>query len=107
MLLNATIYTTKTEQPENWNVRWNSSYRPVIWGCEVKEDANGKYVYSVTISENSISNTNAKGGITGPERSGYTFKGWATVENGAVVYSADKIAEAPKGTVLYAVWIAD
>ena len=46
----------------------------------------------------------AIGGITGPQRSGYTFLGWATSEVGNVVYNAADIASVANGTTLYAVW---
>ena len=29
-----TIYAQAEEKPENWKIYWNSSNRPIIWGCE-------------------------------------------------------------------------
>ena len=54
--------------------------------------------------ENNVTNAPATGGISAPERSGYTFLGWATSEGGSVVYTAADIASVANGTTLYAVW---
>ena len=81
---------------------WNSSWRPVIYGCTLSADKS--YVVSVVKQENNITNAPATGGISAPERSGYTFLGWATSEGGSVVYAAADIASAANGTTLYAVW---
>ena len=35
---------------------------------------------------------------------GFTFRGWATEEDGEVVYSAAEVASAPDGTTLYSIW---
>ena len=89
--------------PPYWNERWNSSYRPVLWGCVLSEDLS--YVVSYTASANKISNSDTPDASLSPERSGYTFLGWATAEGSTeVAYTADKLLEVPEGTVLYAVW---
>ena len=98
----ATIYTDATSEV-NWSNRWNSSFRPVVWGCTLSSD--NAYVVSLEVTENTFSNQMANDGLfTAPEREGYTFLGWATVENGEVVYSAEKVVDASAGTILYAVW---
>ena len=105
---NATVYSDALSEPVDWNTRWNSSFRPVVWGCVLSED--GTYVVSVEVKENTFTNTyvyydeKVNNDFTGPRRYGYTFIGWGTEENGDVVYTADKITEAPAGTVLYALW---
>ncbi len=98
-----TIYAESTEAEVEWSDKFNSNYRPVIWGCTLSEDKT--YVVSVTITENTISNKNAKEGIAAPEREGYAFVGWATQANGAPAYSAADIHKATIGTTLYAVWV--
>lgn len=98
-----TVYTTAQSLPEGWHNRWNSSYRPVIWGCTLSED--GSYVASVTIGENTVENKKEENVIVSPKRAGYTFGGWsATVDGVEVVYQASEIAKAPVGTVLTAIW---
>jgi len=104
-----TIYTNE-KAPEvkdgeviyKWNDKFNSSHRPMVWGCTLSDDSS--YVVSVTIAEDTFANAMAKGGFTAPERVGYVFEGWATEANGAVVYSAADIVKAPVGTTLYSVW---
>jgi uncharacterized repeat protein (TIGR02543 family) len=97
-----TIYTDQTLADCDWSSKFNSGYRPVIWGCTLSEDKT--YVVSVTITEDTISNKMSAGGIGAPEREGYTFDGWATQENGAIVYAAFDIDKAEVGTTLYAIW---
>lgn len=104
----ATIFSDAATESGDWNTRWNSSFRPVVWGCEVSED--GAYVVSIAVTDSTFTNTyvfydeKENNVFTAPRRKGYTFTGWATEEGGAVVYAADKITEAPVGTTLYAVW---
>jgi uncharacterized repeat protein (TIGR02543 family) len=99
----ANIYCEALSVPAYWSERWNSSYRPVVWGCVLSDD--GTYVVSVTMEEGTISNEKAKNSVTGPQRSGYTFSGWATdAEAMTVVYTAAQLTGVPQGTTLYAVW---
>jgi uncharacterized repeat protein (TIGR02543 family) len=100
-----TIYTDAASINPEWHKHWNSKYRPIVWGCTLSEDKS--YVVSVKVAEKTFQFINAKGGITAPERAGYTFDGWATEENGEVVYTEDAIVNAPVGTTLYAIWTAE
>ncbi len=103
-----TIYTDVAVPNEKWHALYNSSYRPVLFGCELAEDKS--YVVAVTITEDTIANPNAKEGIKAPTRDGYTFAGWKAVvkdENGEdkeVIYEASAINEVPIGTKLEAIW---
>ena len=105
---NATIFSDAPAEPSDWNVRWNSSFRPVVWGCVLSEDKT--YVVSVEINDGTLTNTytfydeKVNNVFSGPRRSGYTFAGWATEQGGAVTYKAEDIADAEKGTTLYSVW---
>lgn len=106
-LKNTTLFSDATFEngnyPPYWHERWNSSYRPVLWGCTISEDHS--YVISYTASVNKISNSDTLDASLSPERKGYTFMGWATAEGSTeVAYTADKLLEVPEGTVLYAVW---
>jgi uncharacterized repeat protein (TIGR02543 family) len=98
----ATIYCEDTEVQRLWHERFNSSYRPIVFGVTFSED--GTYVESFTRTETSIDNHDALNGMTAPRRTGYTFVGWATDPAGEVAYTATDVATAPVGTVLYAVY---
>ena len=99
---NATIYTEYASRPALWIGQWNTSNRPVVWGCTLSSDKS--YVVSFTKSATSIENPVATNGMAAPIRAGYTFEGWATAENGSAVYTMENLTSAPDGTTLYAVW---
>ena len=99
---NLTIYAEGDETTSQYWTLWNTSYRPVIYGCTLSEDKS--YVVSVVKGENNVINSDAIGGISAPERSGFAFIGWATSEDGSAVYSAEDITSVANGTTLYAVW---
>ncbi|MCL2797615.1 MAG: leucine-rich repeat protein, partial [Firmicutes bacterium] len=97
-----TLYVEPANNPSNWNY-WNSSNRPVVWGCTLSADKT--YVVSFTKSAASISYPSASNGIKAPYREGYTFDGWAATLGGSAVYTAANVNSAPNGTTLYAIWI--
>ena len=99
----ATFYIEASSIKDGWNKKFNSSNRPVIWGCTLDEEK--LYVVSVEVKDGFITNQKAEGGITAPERAGYTFKGWSKAADKTTIdYSAADIANAKTGEVLYAVW---
>ncbi|MBO4572542.1 MAG: leucine-rich repeat protein [Clostridia bacterium] len=104
----ATFYTNAAENQGGWSERWNSSFRPTVWGCTLSDD--NTYVVSVTVGEKTFTNnyvfidTKEQNLFSAPERSGYEFAGWATTENGEAVYTAEDVVNAPIGTTLYAIW---
>lgn len=98
-----TIYCESEEKPSYWNERWNSSYRPVVWGCTLSADKS--YVVSFVKTDTAIENADAVNGILAPAREGYTFAGWSLSDGGEVAYSASEIINAADGSVLYAVWL--
>ena len=103
---NLTVYAETASIPERWSVRWNSSYRPVVWGCTLSEDKT--YVVSFTKTTESLSNYNAKIRITAPYRENYTFGGWSKTATGTQAdYTVDNVSEAPNDIVLYAIWLAE
>lgn len=97
-----TVYTDATEPGDSWDKNWNSSWRPVVWGCSFSDD--GGYVESISIGENSVINFDAVNGIYAPERSGYVFEGWSDVPDGVKKYTASDITSVSAGTTLYALW---
>lgn len=98
----ATIYTDAESIGAGWDGLWNSSYRPVVWGCELAED--GGYIVSVTVGTNTFTNIYGNASVSSPVREGYVFAGWALTEGGDVVYNAGDAVNAREGTILYAVW---
>ena len=102
-LNNATLYCESETIMPYWNEMFNSSYRPVFWGCTLSED--NKYVVSFTAGDKAIDNAFATNGISNPVKDGYTFDGWATEQGSeTVAYTSENVSEAKSGTVLYAVW---
>ncbi|MBR2967335.1 MAG: leucine-rich repeat protein [Clostridia bacterium] len=111
-----TFYTAMTEIPASWSVRWNSSNRPIFFGCTFSND--GEYVVSFTKSAETLhmftinkptvdeegNEVEAKDPIRAPYREGYEFLGWATIEDGDVQFDASEVYLADENTVLYAIW---
>ncbi|MBQ8658106.1 MAG: leucine-rich repeat protein [Clostridia bacterium] len=102
----ATVYAAATSDETGWDARWNSSYRPTVWGANlvVDEDSGELYVDSVAVTEETFANLKGEGGFTAPVRAGYEFLGWATSETGAVDYASGEVFKTPAGTTLYARW---
>lgn len=98
-----TVYCVQdSESSSSWNARWNSAFRPVLWNCTLGEG--GDYIESFTVEFENVSNPYARFGVSGPQREGYEFLGWALTANGEVVYGADEWRKAEMGTTLYSVW---
>ena len=94
-----TVYTELTKAGEDWSGRWNSSYRPVIWGCNISEE--GDYVVSLTKEKNTVLNRNASNTVSNPTRAGYTFGGWGTNSTAnAAAYTSETLADATNGRTL-------
>jgi uncharacterized repeat protein (TIGR02543 family) len=86
-----------------WNSRWNSLYRPVVFGCTLSQD--GRYVTALTLTEETFLYQEARSGLYDPKREGYTFAGWsATVAGEKKVYTTAELTQLPVGTVLTAEW---
>ena len=101
----ATVFCEAESIPAYWSERWNSSYRPVVFGCKLSTDKS--FVASITLTDGAYDNLDAVDVTFAPSRDGYKLIGWSDKENGAVVYTAENVINAPKDTVLYAVWEAD
>ena len=95
---NTTFYIEQESIPSSWSSQWNSSNRPVIWGCTLSSDKS----YVVSVNTNNLQNANAVNGITNPTRKDYTFGGWYTSSD----YTGTQymnLSTAPTG-ILYAKW---
>lgn len=102
-LKNTSIYCEADAPKTDWNVHFNSSFRPIFWGVTLSED--GTYVVSITVGEDTIVNPKATNGVSDPKREGYVFVGWTTeVGSETATYTSKNVDEAPNGTVLYAIW---
>ena len=101
-----TIYAESTSALETWDRFWNSSYRPVIWGCTLSEGKD--YVVSFTKSAATVENKNSSNVIALPAREGYVCIGWNT--NSAATdatYTAENIVDVAEGRKLYAIWVEE
>ena len=97
-----TFYCEISEQPAEWNERFNSSHRPIFYGCETSEDG---YVVSIVIKNGNPHNPNAKNGITAPVLEGYDFLGWSTTADATEAeYTCENVTTAPENTTLYSIW---
>lgn len=96
-----TIYVSFDKAPDGWHKYWNSSYRPVVYGCVLSEDAS----YVLYVQKGTISNLTSNTTLSDPIREGYTFVGWgntSTTETPA--YTSANLSAADDGRKLYAIW---
>lgn len=101
---NATFYVEDGADTAAWNLRWNSSNRPVVFGILLSED--GSYAVSLTTGAGTVKNgtylSDQITPIADPTREGYTFAGWRC-EDGTLI-ETKQISGMPEGTLLTAVW---
>ncbi len=98
-----TVYTELSAAPDGFAKYWNSSYRPVVWGCTLSEAKD--FVTGVKKSKGSVTNKNDSNTISMPNREGYVFRGWATKSDAKdPTYGTDGILAVRDGSVLYAIW---
>lgn len=98
-----TLYCEGENAGGKWSARWNSGYRPVVWGCDLSE--NGDYVLSFTVGESSIENKTARNGFSAPYREGYRFDCWTvSTAEGQKTFAASLTADLPQGALAVAVW---
>lgn len=96
-----TVYTDADATEKQWLKFWNSSYRPVVYGCTLSEDKS----YVVSFVTGGIENATAAGGVSDPYRKGYLFGGWSADAGAAMgEYTTAQAAALAEGTTLYAVW---
>lgn len=97
---NLTLYLTAEDVPEGFHERWNSSYRPVVFGVTAENGTVLSFVWKQT----GIRNLSDSNRLSDPVRAGYSFAGWSLTEGGAVDYTAQTLRDLPDGTVLYAIY---
>ncbi len=95
------VYTNMAELPAEWSKKWNSSYRPVLYGCKLSSD--GTYVESFVKNDDTIDNYFARyEELSAPERAGYIFANWKASDG--TTYTASELKNVPNGTELTASW---
>lgn len=98
-----TVYSSLTGAPDGFSSRWNSSYRPVVWGCNLSED--GSYVISLTKNNNTVLNRNSSNKLSDPIRIGYTFGGWGSNSTATIPsHTSENLTDATDGRTLFAIW---
>jgi uncharacterized repeat protein (TIGR02543 family) len=96
-----TVYADFTAVPEGWHKYWNSSYRPVVYGCVLSEDK----TYIIYVEKGNIANLNSSNTLSAPIRDGYTFVGWGNSSTTDVpAFTVANLSEAEQGKKLYAIW---
>lgn len=103
----ATFYVEDGTDTEGWNLRWNSSNRPVVYGAILSE--NRTYVSGIKVAEKAIDNPiNLSNSmitpITPPDREGYSFSRWQRADG--TFLNTYEIPDESAGSVLTAVWKA-
>ena len=103
----ATIYCEATELPAYWHIRWNTSYRPVIWGATLSEDKT--YVVSFVKSDSTVDNLSSTVPMTNPYHVGYVFEGFMAQDASGqeVKVDAEAIVALPNGTKVSILWKQD
>lgn len=96
-----TLYLAFPETPTGWHKYWNSSYRPVVYGCVLSEDNS----YVIYVEKGTIANLNSSNALSDPIREGYTFVGWGNSSTTDVpAFTSANLSEAEAGKKLYAIW---
>ena len=96
-----TLYMESESVPSDFHAMWNSSYRPVVFGCTLSEDAS----YVLSFVKKDIQNFNSANTVSAPVREGYTFEGWGSSATAMqAAYTASTVSSAENGTRLYAIW---
>lgn len=103
----ASFYLEEGTQSDEWNLRWNSSSRPVVYGASLSEDRT--FITGITVGEKAVANNvnlavSAITPLLPPEREGYTFSGWQRADG--KIINTYEIPNEPAGSVLTAVWKA-
>jgi uncharacterized repeat protein (TIGR02543 family) len=96
-----TIYFEGTQLSDNWELRWNASFAPIVLDAELSED--NSYVVSWTAFEGGIVNVSQYNPLVAPTRVGYSFVGWTTTQ-GSADCQYTQLSEVPVGTTVYSVW---
>ncbi len=96
-----TLYLAFAETPAGWHKYWNSSYRPVVYGCALSEDNS----YVIYVEKGTVANLNSSNSLSDPIREGYVFAGWGNSSTAtSPAFTSANLSEAEAGKKLYAIW---
>lgn len=95
-----TLYSESQQIPPYWSERYNSSYRPVVWGVELSADKT--YVVSFVKGTETLENVTEITAMALPVRQGYACEGFRAPDG--QVYTVAQISQVPEGTVLQVIW---
>ncbi len=97
-----TLYVDTAAHSSEWDEKWNSSFVPMVLGCEISDDG---CVISVADDHHGVVNYFTDTELSPPKREGYLFKGWSnSVSSTTAEYTMDYLLELERNAQLYAVW---
>jgi len=97
-----TLYADSEINTSGWSDDWNSTFAPVVWGCDVSADG---YVSAVKGSEQAVYNNFSDTVISAPTREGYIFLGWSKNKASSTAEQAlSDVADLKNGDTFYSVW---
>lgn len=98
-----TVYTEYDSAPDGFEKYWNSSYRPVVWGCTLSQSKD--YVVGFEKKPGAITNKNSSNTLSAPILKGYTFVGWSSKSGSTEAqYTAESIYGAENGATYFAIY---
>ena len=100
-----TLYIDASADVSGWSEAWNSTFLPVIYGCETSPEG---YVISVTGGDGSVVNIFSDTRLGAPEREGHTLLGWSADPSASDAEIApDGVTRIGAGERFYAVYAPD
>ena len=97
-----TLYLDGGIDSSGFDTDWNSTYLPVVRGCEISADGS---LLSVTGGSPTVENLFRDTEISPPEKAGYSFLGWTANPKSLVAeHGADYISTLSSGKTVYAVF---
>ena len=98
-----TLYVDDEVLRDGWNKSFNSTFSPIILGCEISGEG---YVLSVTVGDGTFINKFTDTVLSAPCREGYEFLGWSVSESASEAEYSLLDIFAANGMKLYPVWCA-
>ncbi len=98
-----TLYTAAGGNNSGWSLNWNSTFVPVVVGCEISPD--GKLV-SLTGGRTAVENGFSDTELSAPKMDGYVFIGWSeSPDADSAEYPLDAVFGLENGKRVYPVFI--
>lgn len=97
-----TLYMDADISTSQWHTNWNSSFVPLVLGCEISNEG---YVASVAVLQNSVVNKFTDTVLSAPAYKGYNFLGWSTSKSAEKAqYPTEYVGDPNRNATLYSVW---